>query len=49
MYSSSLDEIQNEATDEEDLFEQDERSPNLSLAASDSSEIKGKTLRVALQ
>ena len=35
MYSSSLDEIQNEATDEEDLFEQDERSPNLSLAASD--------------
>ena len=32
MYSSSLDEIQNEATDEEDLFEQDERSPK---AASD--------------
>ena len=36
MYSSSsLDEIQNEATDEEDLFEQEQRPPTLSLAASD--------------
>ena len=36
MYSSSsLDEIQNEATDEEDLFEQEQRAPTLSSAGSD--------------